>query len=609
MKTLITAFFLISTGICLAQDSLNIRLLFHWKDTSIVTSPVFGNTYNDIWGFSRNGKEYAVIGTTLGAHFFDVTDPVNSIQVDFIAGAFQGQMVIHRDYHDYKGYLYMVCDEGPSSLQIADLRYLPDSVSLVYDSDVLFNTAHNIFIDTATAKLYVCGGSSQLAVYSLADPVNPILLVNCVQDVSFWPSTVGYVHDIYVRNDTAYCNAGPNGLWAVDFSNAASPQLLGSLSQYLQQGYNHSGWLRSEGKIYAMADETHGADVKIVDVTDLQDMQVIDTFDTGVHPLSIPHNLIFKDDYLYVSYYHDGLYIFNTCNPHQVTIAGFYDTSTEPHQTNYKGAWGVYPFLPSGNVLVSDMQNGLFIFDVSKALVNILINTVDVQCNGGNDGAAAVTVENGTGVYNYIWNISPSPNDSFVAQLPAGTYSVTITDENNCKYQPLITINEPSAITVEVQSSDVSSIDGSDGYAFVLASGGTSGYEIIWSGGQVVPTGDTTYNLQAGDYSVSVRDSNGCTAVDSFTIFEPVSISGNQEFKSISVKPNPFINKFEILIPNNSATGFYELMDVSGQLLMQGRIDNVQTLVEVNNPFPSGMYLLKVTTPAGSLFYKVIKGN
>ncbi|MEC8852932.1 MAG: hypothetical protein VYD33_00665, partial [Bacteroidota bacterium] len=131
--------------------------LYNWQDTTLTSSWQYDNTYNEIWGVQINGAEIAIIGSTAGTHFFDVTDPVTANQVDFVAGAYTGSDVVHRDYHDYNGYLYIVCDEGDSStLQIIDMSSLPNSVSVVYDSNVLFTKSHNIFIDTATAKLYVC---------------------------------------------------------------------------------------------------------------------------------------------------------------------------------------------------------------------------------------------------------------------------------------------------------------------------------------------------------------------------------------------------------------------------------------------------------------------
>ena len=356
-----------------AQSSLNMNLLYQWKDTSLVPSDIHDNTYNEIWGYERAGREYAIIGSTAGTHIFDITDVNNVDTAYFIPGKVQGSQIIHRDYDTYRDHLYIVADEGASSLQIADLSFLPDSAPVVYDDDALIITSHNIFIDTAAGNLYSCGGATNLgvnflSVYSLsANPANPQFLTNCNNDISFWTANIGYVHDIYVKNDIAYCNAGPEGLFVVDFSNMSNVQSLGSLTSYAQQGYNHSGWLHSSGDYYALADENHGLDVKILDVTNFSNITLIDTISSDIDPeLSIPHNLIFNGDNLFVSYYFDGLYVFNTADPQNISLAGYYDTSTRVNQDGvFQGNWGVYPFLPSGKILASDMQEGLFVFDAT----------------------------------------------------------------------------------------------------------------------------------------------------------------------------------------------------------------------------------------------------
>lgn len=359
------AVFSVSNG----QTSMNLDSLFNWQDPSLVPSSAHANVYNEIWGYAKGEQEYAIIGTTAGTHIFDVTDPATSTEVVFLDAALTGPQVVHRDYHDYDDYLYIVCDEGASTLQVADLRFLPDSAPIVYDSDALFPRAHNIFIDTASARMYVCGGTVQFAVYSLADPENPTLLVNCPSEVPFWNS-IGYVHDVFVRGDTAYLNAEWRGVFVVDFSDLNDITMLGSLGTYTQQGYNHSGWLMDDQSYYAFADETHGTDVKIVDVSDLTDMEITDTIGSNIAEHSIPHNLIYHDSYLYISHYFDGLYMYDCSNPASPQLAGYYDTSTEPQLNNvYRGCWGVYPFLPSGNILASDMQSGLWIF--SSPLLSI----------------------------------------------------------------------------------------------------------------------------------------------------------------------------------------------------------------------------------------------
>ena len=107
-----------------SQNTENLELLFNWNDETILGTTAYDNAYNEIWGLVVNNREFAVIGSTAGTHIFDVTDPHNSLEVQFIQGASFGPSIIHRDYHDRNGYLYAVSDEGNSSLQIIDIRWI-----------------------------------------------------------------------------------------------------------------------------------------------------------------------------------------------------------------------------------------------------------------------------------------------------------------------------------------------------------------------------------------------------------------------------------------------------------------------------------------------------
>lgn len=363
MKSIISFILCFLVVVGNSQTSLNMSLLSNWDNDALTPTSAHNNTFNDVWGYAQDDKEYAIIGSTHGTHIIDVTDPTSPNEVQFIPGnqpSTQYGQVVHRDYHTYKNYLYMVSDEGLTNLKIADLSSLPTSAPVVYNSNALFTNSHNVFIDTTGAKLYSCGSFNQFAAYDLSDPVNPTLIYDNVASSETWSSDMGYVHDVYVRNDTAYMNAGPNGLFVADFSTNP-PTFLGSLTTYPEQGYNHSGWLSPLEDVYILADENHGKDLKKIDVSDLTDMTTMTTFNNGIDPdKSIPHNVIIKDQYAYISYYFDGIYVFDiSCaNP---TIVGYYDTSTEINNYNFRGCWGIYPYLPSGVILASDMQNGLYV--------------------------------------------------------------------------------------------------------------------------------------------------------------------------------------------------------------------------------------------------------
>lgn len=368
MKKLLFITMGLVTTLSIAQTNENLELLYQWSEDSLVGSSAYNNTYNEVWGFVINNKEFAVIGSTAGTHIFDVTDAENSKEVQFIAGEDFGPAIIHRDYHDRNGYLYAVSDEGNSSLQIIDLKQLPDSAVVVYDSNELIETSHNIFIDETKNILYACNvrapnlgwSSTSLALYDINEPSTPVHLMD--YEV---PGTGSGVHDMWVRNDTAILNNGYDGLFIVDFSDLNSPQLLGSLTEYPDKGYNHSGWPTSDLKTYVMADENWGYDMKVLDISNLSNIDVTTTFNPEIDANSIAHNQIIKGDLLYVSSYHDGLQVYNISEPENPTKVASFSTYALDDHDSYRGAWGVYPLLPSGTILVSDMQYGLFVLKPS----------------------------------------------------------------------------------------------------------------------------------------------------------------------------------------------------------------------------------------------------
>ena len=355
-----------------AQQSEKVKLLCNWNDTTGLSNHN-GQYFNDVWGFTVKGHEYAAVGSTEGVHIIDVS---NCKQVAFQKGSTAGEHVIHRDYKIYKNYLYAVCDEGNDSrLQIFDISYLPDSLPQVYESTPFeCIRSHNVFIDTAKAKMYLCFNAHwedfgqgiitirrPMSVFSLHDPAKPQFLTHF--DYS------DYIHDVYVRNDTAYASASDDGYVIVDFSKGTSYDILGILPDYDFSGYNHSSWINTKG-IGVMADETHASPMKVIDTRETTDIKILSYFAPRPGDSTcIPHNpYILNDDYVLISYYFDGLQIYNISNPDSPYRTGFYDTYPGAGFKGYAGAWGCYPYLPSHRILLSDMQTGLYVFDADSAL-------------------------------------------------------------------------------------------------------------------------------------------------------------------------------------------------------------------------------------------------
>jgi len=156
----------------------------------------------------------------------------------------------------------------------------------------------------------------------------------------------------------------------------------------------------------------------------------------------------------------------------------------------------------------------------------------DVSCNGGTNGAATVAPTGGTPPYTYSW--SPSGGTAASATgLAVGTYTVTVTDNNNCQTTRTFTINQPTAIsTVSGSKTDVSCNGGTNGMATVTPTGGTPPYTYSWS-----PSGGAAASatgLAAGTYTVTVTDANACQATRSFTINEPTALTATTSQTDIS---------------------------------------------------------------------------
>lgn len=183
---IISSFWLIQT-VSLAQDYRNVELLAHWFEDSIITNSSEAR-FNECFGFAYGGKEYAVIGSTEGTHIFQLTDDNQLIQRAFVRGRFSSTTVVHRDFAVYQHYLYAVCDEGISSLQIIDFQYLPDSVSIAYEDSLQFGRVHNIFIDTLQQKFYSCTHRSTVNTQMIAAPMKVFSLQDPLHLQELWSS-------------------------------------------------------------------------------------------------------------------------------------------------------------------------------------------------------------------------------------------------------------------------------------------------------------------------------------------------------------------------------------------------------------------------------------
>lgn len=337
-----------------------------------------GTTGNDIWGWvdTTTGREYALVGMTNGTAFVDVTDPEKPVFLGRLPT--QTQSSTWRDIKMYQDHAYIVADAaGPHGMQVFNLArlrgltapqaFLPD---MVYGD---FENAHNIAIDEATGFAYAvgtntCGGG--LHMIDIRTPNNP-LFAGC--------HALSETHDtqclLYDGPDADHqgaevcASSNEDHVEIVDVTTKSSPQVLATIG-YPQMGFVHQGWLTDDRRYLLIGDEldelNFGVPTRthVIDVTDLDAPTYVFAYEARTR--SIDHNLYIVGNRVFQANYTSGLRIleFGNLGNGELSETAFFDTYPASNAVTFDGAWSVYPFLPSGNLVVSDQANGLFVLSL-----------------------------------------------------------------------------------------------------------------------------------------------------------------------------------------------------------------------------------------------------
>jgi choice-of-anchor B domain-containing protein len=339
------------------------------KNMQLLGNLAFPNKINDVWGYEHpNGKEYALVGSEVSLYIVDVSNPSQANLIFEIPG----DTSIWRDVKTFNDKAYVV-NEQSGGLLIVDLSNLPSSAPFQYITQIdTFNyqTAHNIFIDENGVG-YLLGSniSNQGAFMIDLNTVNP-----------FAPIFLGlyddqYVHDAYARGDTLYTAEIGNGTFSiVDVSDKQNPIVLAR--QFTSSAYTHNCWLSDNGQYLITTDEKAGAYVDIYDISNLNNIKLLDQYQNSPQDSVIPHNTYFLGNYIYTSYYRNGVTLVDATDKENLVEVGSYDTSPFPSAEGFEGNWGVYPYLPSVRILASDREEGLFIFGPNYTRASYLSGTV-----------------------------------------------------------------------------------------------------------------------------------------------------------------------------------------------------------------------------------------
>lgn len=152
--------------------------------------------------------------------------------------------------------------------------------------------------------------------------------------------------------------------------------------------------------------------------------------------------------------------------------------------------------------------------------INLFINKNNVLCFGGSNGSVDLTVTGGAPPYTYLWSNNATTQD--LNNLPAGTYTVIVTDQSQCTKAVSVTISQPTALNITSNVVAVACNGGANGLIDLTVSGGTPAYTYVWSNNA---TNQDLNGVFAGSYTVTVTDANGCTKTASVTVTQPTSIT------------------------------------------------------------------------------------
>ena len=339
-----------------SQGNYNLTLLgeFEWQNTE----------GSDIWGWynPNNGNEYALVGLNDGFSCVDVTNPTNPTEMFYISS----KNSTWRDVKTWNNYAY-VTTEADTGLLIVDLNdmtgqthwYVTNFTNPVNGSSTEFTSAHNLYIDE-NGIAYIFGAGSN----SGSNPSDGVIFLD-VESNPTNPYYLGewgdhYIHDGMARGDTLYAGCINIGeLYIIDVSDKNNPIVLGH--RPTPSNFSHNIWVSDDGNYVFTTDEKSNAFIGSYDITNLSNIIEIDRIQSNPGSNSVPHNTHVDGNFLITSWYRDGTVVHDITYPDNIIQVAYFDSyiggGNNGPNNGFDGCWGTYPYLPSGNIISSDINS------------------------------------------------------------------------------------------------------------------------------------------------------------------------------------------------------------------------------------------------------------
>ncbi len=366
-----------------------------------------GGDLNDIWGWTdrQTGREYAIVGRTGGTAFVDISKPqqpkyLGDLPSHQSAAGQPVETAFNRwgDMKVYKNHAFIVREEPSHGMQVFDLRRLrgvEEEQEFTEDAHYSYtldgpeawldgvspeklpptaDNAHNIAINEDSGFAYAIGTSTCFGggphMIDISEPKNPTF-AGCVSEDSYTHDTqcVNYRErdpDPEFAGHEICFSSNEDTLTVVDVTDKDNPEELARVP-YETAAYTHQGWLTEDRKYFLLDDELdeqeQGGKTKtyVFNVQDLRDTSYVATNDGQA--TSIDHNQYVLGERSYQANYRSGLRIVDVSDPAsgELPETGFFDVYPADDEAEFNGAWSNYPYFRSGLVIVSGIEQGLFV--------------------------------------------------------------------------------------------------------------------------------------------------------------------------------------------------------------------------------------------------------
>jgi choice-of-anchor B domain-containing protein len=420
--------------------------LFAWVSLPDFGVPGGGNA-NSCYGYtSPSGREYAIVGLSTGTSFVEITQPGNPVIVAHI----NGPTSLWRDVRTYSTYCYAV-SEGGGGIQVMNMANIDSGVVTLVgavDDDTAHST-HTVAVNAASGYLYRSGGGGQgIRIYDLnPNPAVPTRVGTWSDRYSHEVSVFSFTTGPAAGKEIAYVCGGLNngytstGVYVVDVTNHAAPVQLQYVT-YPNAQYCHQCWPSPDKQLLYVDDELDDQNLGINSVTRVLSLAnplapvYTGTFSNG--GTTTDHNQYTEGRRIYQANYRSGLRVKSTSNPGTPTAPveiAYFDTWPEDNTNEFNGLWNNYPYFPSGVVIGSDIEKGLFVWWIGTPQISISPLAADpatIRPGGGEvlqvqiDEIAPGTLVPGTARLHFDggsgWgtsNLVPQGGGLFDAVLPA----------------------------------------------------------------------------------------------------------------------------------------------------------------------------------------------